>query len=159
MVGIAQYALCALQVACSAGRVHGHTQGRNKALLHLHNQDAQACAFWVELTLLQAAHEPAERHSSSAAAASDSTLHCCSLRGPADEQHTSSSPDGQAQTAQQHHRARQRVLPVWWSDNYVTLGPGEAVSVDVCWRGSAAAVVEVQGWNAAHQLLALSRDP
>ena len=143
-----------VQVVCSAGRVHDHTQGRNRALLRLHNQDTQACAFWVELTLLQAKHQPAEQPSSSSAA---SGLHgcCSSLSRPADEQQGISSVSGQLQQLQRHHGHRQRVLPVWWSDNHLTLAPGEAVCVEVCWRGSVAASVEVQGWNVAHQRFAL----
>jgi exo-1,4-beta-D-glucosaminidase len=47
----------------------------------------------------------------------------------------------------------EEVLPVLWSDNYVTLAPGETRELDAAYAakdlGSAAPVVTVDGWNVA----------
>ena len=45
------------------------------------------------------------------------------------------------------------VLPILWSDNDVTLWPGESVTVTAHFaaQGTAAPVVEVSGWNVPTQ--------
>jgi exo-1,4-beta-D-glucosaminidase len=51
----------------------------------------------------------------------------------------------------------EEVLPVLWDDNYVTLLPGEKREIDVRYAPkdlrSAKAVVSVEGWNVASQVL------
>ena len=52
------------------------------------------------------------------------------------------------------------VVPVVWSDNEVTLWPGEslAVTARISAVGSAMPVVEVSGWNVPTQTVQVSTD-
>jgi len=47
------------------------------------------------------------------------------------------------------------VLPITWSDNYVTLWPGQSVTVQASYRaadvGGAVPTVDLSGWNVANQ--------
>ncbi|HEX7340457.1 MAG TPA: LamG-like jellyroll fold domain-containing protein [Rhodanobacteraceae bacterium] len=53
-----------------------------------------------------------------------------------------------------------RVLPAFYSDNYLNLAPGQSVSVRITGMGAAslakAASVEVRGWNAAAQSVSIT---
>ena len=50
------------------------------------------------------------------------------------------------------------VLPVRWSDNYVTLWPGEELEIEVGWAdvGAGGVWVEVDGWNVAERRVGVS---
>jgi hypothetical protein len=50
----------------------------------------------------------------------------------------------------------QRILPAYYSDNYVSLLPGEERSVSVAFAaGDAAPAIDLRGWNLAAQTIAV----
>jgi exo-1,4-beta-D-glucosaminidase len=55
--------------------------------------------------------------------------------------------------------AGEEILPVFWSDNYIALMPGEARDVTVEYRSTATATVHAKAWNSPDERASNSREP
>ena len=57
-------------------------------------------------------------------------------------------------------KSKERILPAYYSDNYISLLPGETRSVEVDYPAAAArgdAEIAVRGWNATPQVIAAGK--